>query len=294
MPELTTSPPVGAGRVALVLEYDGSRFHGWQFQKSGIPSVAGDLARAVAHVADHPVDLVCAGRTDAGVHASYQVVHFDTPVNRSLRAWVLGINSALPADISVHWAGNVPESFHARFSARSRRYRYLIFNHSVRPALYRDQVSWNFRPLDAERMAEAAGCLIGEHDFSSFRAAGCQSNSPNRFVSAIQVSRRGPFVLIDIQANAFLHHMVRNIAGSLMAVGSGRESIAWLQEVLESRDRTRAAVTAPASGLYLVDVQYPEHPEIPRPAIGPTLLQGWGGDTAVTGGARVEQGDPVA
>lgn len=276
MPQLTTSPPVGAGRVALVVEYDGSRFHGWQYQKSGIPSVAGDLARAVAHVADHPVDLVCAGRTDAGVHASYQVVHFDTAVNRSLRAWVLGINSALPADISVQWAGNVPESFHARFSARARRYRYLIFNHTVRPALYRDQVSWSFRPLGVERMTEAAACLIGEHDFSSFRAAGCQSNTPNRFVSAIKVFRQGPFVLIDIEANAFLHHMVRNIAGSLMAVGAGQQPVAWLKSVLESRDRTKAAVTAPAGGLYLVDVQYPDFPEIPRPAIGPTLLQGWG------------------
>lgn len=280
MPELTTSPPVGAGRVALTLEYDGSRFHGWQYQKSGIPSVAGDLARAVGHVADHPVELVCAGRTDAGVHASYQVVHFDTPVNRSLRAWVLGINSALPDDIAVHWAGNVPPDFHARFSARTRRYRYLIFNHSVRPALYRNQVSWSFRPLDEARMAEAASCLLGEHDFSSFRAAGCQSNSPNRCVSDIRIWRQGSFVVIDISANAFLHHMVRNIAGSLIAVGTGKESVAWLKEVLESRDRTRAAVTAPAGGLYLVDVQYPDFPRVPRPAIGPSLLQGWGGEAA--------------
>lgn len=278
MPELTTSPPVGAGRVALVVEYDGSRFHGWQYQKSGIPSVAGALARAVAHVADHPVELVCAGRTDAGVHASYQVVHFETSANRSLRAWVLGINSALPPEVTVHWAGNVPESFHARFSARARRYRYLVFNHSVRPALYRDQVSWSFRPLDAARMTEAARCLVGEHDFSSFRASGCQSKSPNRYVSNIQVLRRGSFVLIDIQANAFLHHMVRNIAGSLMAVGCGAQSAAWLQHVLECRDRTQAAVTAPAGGLYLVDVQYPEHPQIPRPVIGPSLLQGWGAE----------------
>jgi len=272
-PSLTTGPDIGAGRVVVISEYDGTRFQGWQDQQSPrVRTVQGQLARAVSKVADGPVTLVCAGRTDAGVHASYQVVHFETPVVRSPRSWILGINTALPDDISVHWAGNAPPDFHARFSATGRRYRYFIYNHLVRSALMRFNLCWHHPPLDAQRMHQAAQCLVGEHDFSAFRAAGCQSRSPMRYLSRISVERQGPLVVIDVSANAFLHHMVRNIAGSLMAVGAGREDPAWLARALESRDRKLSGVTAPASGLYLVDVRYPEEMGIPRPRPGPVGL----------------------
>ncbi len=272
---LTTDNAIGQGRVALALEYDGSAYHGWQLQKSGVSSVEATLARAVAKVADHPVELVCAGRTDAGVHASYQIVHFESRAVRNLRSWVMGINTALPSSIAVHWAGNTPEPFHARFSAVYRRYRYVIFNGPVRPALLSSQVSWNFRPLDTDAMQEAAGYLEGEHDFSAFRAAGCQSRSPWRFVEFVRVHRRGDFVVIDVQANAFLHHMVRNFAGALMAVGQGLKPPDWVKTVLEGGDRRLAWVTAPAGGLYMVDVGYPEEFGIPAASCGPGFVRPW-------------------
>ncbi|MBN7768948.1 tRNA pseudouridine(38-40) synthase TruA [Marinobacter daepoensis] len=272
---LTTDNTIGNGRVAIIFEYDGQAFHGWQFQKSGVRSVEGELSRAAARVADHPVDLVCAGRTDAGVHASFQVAHFDTPSVRNLRSWVMGMNTALPDDISVHWAGNGVADFHARFSATYRRYRYVIYNHPVRPGIQRGQVSWTFRPLDADRMHRAAQALVGEHDFSSFRAAGCQSRTPVRFLERISVTRCGDYVVIDVQANAFLHHMVRNIAGALMAVGNGQQPPEWISGILEARDRTCAGVTAPPYGLYLVDVGYPEHLGIPEALCGPAFVAPW-------------------
>lgn len=274
-PELSADQPIGNGRVALVFEYDGAAFHGWQYQKSGIPSVEAELSRATAKVANHPVDLICAGRTDAGVHASYQVVHFDTPSLRNRRSWVMGINTSLPDTISVHWAGQVSEQFHARFSAQYRRYRYLIYNHPVRPGILRGQVSWTYRDLDADAMHRAAQVLVGEHDFSAFRAAGCQSRTPFRRLESISVSRHGDYVVIDVQANAFLHHMVRNLAGSLMAVGSGKRPEAWIHEILAARDRRKAAVTAPPNGLYLVDVGYPAAYGIPASAPGPGFVRPW-------------------
>lgn len=272
---LTTNNSIGDGRVVISFEYDGQAFHGWQQQKSGVRSVQAELAKAVSKVANHPVELVCAGRTDAGVHASFQIVHFDTKVVRPLRSWVMGINTALPDDIAVHWAGNGVGDFHARFSATYRRYRYVIFNNPVRPGIQRGQVSWNFRPLDANKMNEAAQALTGEHDFSSFRAAGCQSRTPVRFLERISVTRSGDYVVIDVQANAFLHHMVRNIAGALMAVGSGEQSVSWVGEVLAARDRKLAGVTAPPYGLYLVDVGYPEHFGIPEALCGPAFVAPW-------------------
>ncbi len=273
--QLTTDIEIGNGRVAIAFEYDGRDFHGWQQQKSGVRSVEANLAAAVGKVANHPVDLVCAGRTDAGVHASYQIAHFETPSIRSLRSWVMGINTALPSDIAVHWAGNGTDDFHARFSAVYRRYRYVIYNHPVRPGIQRGQVSWTFRPLDADRMHEAAQALLGEHDFSSFQAAGCQSRTPIRYMERIAVTRKGNFVVIDVQANAFLHHMVRNIAGALMAVGAGQKPAQWIHDILGARDRTVAGVTAPPHGLYLVDVGYPGHFGIPQAECGPGFLRPW-------------------
>ena len=272
---LTTDNAIGQGRVALVLEYDGAAYHGWQLQKSGVPSVEEALTPAVSKVANEAVELVCAGRTDAGVHGAYQVVHFDTRAVRNLRSWVMGINTALPRGIVVHWAGSAPAPFHARFSAVYRRYRYVIFNGPVRPALLASQVSWNFRPLDEKLMQEAAHKLEGEHDFSAFRAAGCQSRSPWRFVEFVRVHRRDDFVVIDVQANAFLHHMVRNFAGALMAVGQGRYPPDWLGEVLTGGDRRLAGVTAPAGGLYMVDVGYPEEFGIPTARCGPAFARPW-------------------
>ncbi|WP_404362389.1 tRNA pseudouridine(38-40) synthase TruA [Marinobacter sp.] len=274
-PDLTTDDAIGSGRVALVFEYDGACFHGWQYQKSGIPSVEGVLSRAVAKVANHPVELVCAGRTDAGVHASYQVVHFDTRSIRNIRSWVMGINTALPSSVSVHWAGNMADEFHARFSAHHRRYRYVIYNHPVRPGILRHQVSWNYRPLDAGAMHRAAQVLVGEHDFSSFRAAGCQSRTPNRNLHHITVTRHDDFLVIDVQANAFLHHMVRNIAGALMAVGCGKRPSSWIHDILGARNRTLAGVTAPPYGLYLVDVGYPSAFGVPASEPGPGFARPW-------------------
>ncbi|WP_372965156.1 tRNA pseudouridine(38-40) synthase TruA [Marinobacter sp.] len=272
---LTTDNPIGDGRVVIIFEYDGQAFHGWQQQKSGVRSVQAELTKAVAKVADHSVELVCAGRTDAGVHASFQIAHFDTTAVRTLRSWVMGVNTALPDDIAVHWAGNGVGDFHARFSATYRRYRYVILNHPVRPGIQRGQVSWNFRPLDTEMMHKAAQVLKGEHDFSSFRAAGCQSRTPVRFLEKISVTRCGSYVVIDVQANAFLHHMVRNIAGALMAVGSGIHPVEWVGEVLAARDRKLAGVTAPPYGLYLVDVGYPERFGVPQALCGPAFVTPW-------------------
>lgn len=274
---LTTDNAIGDGRVAIAFEYDGRDFHGWQQQKSGVRSVEQNLAKAVSKVANHPVELVCAGRTDAGVHASYQLAHFETSAVRNRRSWVMGINTALPGDIAVHWAGNGSGDFHARFSAVYRRYRYVIYNHPVRPGIQRGQVSWTFRPLDQARMHRAAQALVGEHDFSSFRAAGCQSRTPVRFLERISVTRKGNFVVIDVQANAFLHHMVRNIAGALMAVGSEQQPVEWIRDILGARDRTLAGVTAPPHGLYLVDVGYPEGFGIPPAECGPGFLRPWFG-----------------
>lgn len=272
---LTTDNAIGNGRVAIAFEYDGRGFHGWQLQKSGVRSVESELARAVSRVADHPVDLVCAGRTDARVHASFQVAHFDTPSVRNLRSWVMGMNTALPDDIAVHWAGNGVADFHARFSAVYRRYRYVILNRPVRPGIQRGQVSWTFRPLDVASMHRAAQVLVGEHDFSSFRAAGCQSRTPVRYLERISVTRKGDYVVIDVQANAFLHHMVRNIAGALMAVGAGKQPEPWIGEVLACKDRKLAGVTAPPDGLYLVDVGYPDQYGIPRALCGPGFVSPW-------------------
>lgn len=260
-------------RVALALSYDGSQFYGWQSQrKPNVPTVQEALETTLSRIADAPVSVQCAGRTDRGVHASHQIVHFDTPVARHEKAWVMGANTQLPDGVSVCWAKPVSSDFHARFSATSRRYRYIIFNTPAKPAILSKGVSWDKRPLDAELMHKEAQCLIGEQDFTSFRAVACQSNTPMRNIHFVNVYRKQQFVIIDIQANAFLYHMVRNIAGVLMAVGSGWEPEGWTEQVLNVRDRSLGGVTAKPEGLYLVDVCYPDHFALPQTELGPFFL----------------------
>jgi len=215
-------------------------------------------------VADEPVRVVCAGRTDTGVHAIEQVIHFDCGIERSLRSWVYGTNANLPKEVVILWATPVSDAFHARFSAERRRYRYVIYNRSVRPTFLAWRTTWNYRPLDEVRMAEAARYLVGEHDFSSYRAIGCQARSPVRTVHQLEVTRNNELIFIDIEANAFLHHMVRNIAGVLMTIGAGERPVAWAKDVREHRDRSLGGVTAPPAGLYLTRVTYPAEFELPQ------------------------------
>ncbi|TVO77931.1 MAG: tRNA pseudouridine(38-40) synthase TruA [Sedimenticola selenatireducens] len=244
-------------RLAMGVEYDGSSYHGWQLQKSGVRSVQQQIEQALGKVAAHPVRVFCAGRTDTGVHGEGQVIHFDTPAVRSLRGWVLGTNVNLPDDVNINWVHEVSDEFHARFSATSRSYRYVILNRPTRSAIWRDRAVWIHHVLDEVRMQQAAESLVGTHDFSSYRAIGCQAKSPVRTVTNLIVNRINDRVVIEITANAFLHHMVRNIAGVLMTIGRGDQPVEWSREVLDHRDRTLGGVTAPPQGLYLVDVDYP-------------------------------------
>lgn len=255
------------GRVAIGIEYDGHRYCGWQ-QQAGVPSIERELEAATSFVADHPVAIHAAGRTDAGVHAIGQVAHFDTASRRTLRGWVLGINSRLPSDIAVTWARDVDPDFHARTSAVARTYVYRIIARPTRPALAAHRVCWSSRPLDAGCMHHAARLLLGEHDFSSFRAAECQSKSAVRRLHQIAVTQAGDLVSVEVTANAFLHHMVRNIVGALLRIGTGEADELWLAGVLAGRDRRHAGITAPASGLYLAAVHYSPHFGIP--VAGPT------------------------
>lgn len=243
-------------RVALIIEYDGSQYHGWQAQ-TGLRTVQDTVEQALSQVACHDISVVCAGRTDTGVHATNQVVHFDSDKERGIRAWIYGVNSFLPKDVCVRLGKEMPDNFHARYSATARRYRYVIYNSPIRPALLRSHATWQYKQLDHRLMHEAAQCLIGEHDFTSFRSMECQSKTPMRCVTHIQVKRKNDCIIIDISANAFLHHMVRNIVGVLMAIGSGRKPVSFAHDVLQALDRKLGAETAPPYGLYLVGVTYP-------------------------------------
>jgi tRNA pseudouridine38-40 synthase len=254
-------------RIALGVEYDGGRFCGWQTQPQGC-AVQDALERALAEIAGAPVATICAGRTDAGVHALAQVVHFDTRAERPESAWVRGVNALLPAACAVAWSRTVADGFHARYSALNRTYRYLLLNRPVRPAADHGRAGWFHLPLDLDRMRRAAELLVGEHDFSAFRSSECQARSPVRRLARIDIERRGDYVVLDFRANAFLHHMVRNLVGSLVYVGKGKHRPEWVGEVLEARDRSRAAPTFDASGLYLVRVQYEAHWGLPATAGG--------------------------
>ena len=258
-------------KIALGIEYDGSKYYGWQRQNE-VRSVQEKLEKALSRVANEPISVFCAGRTDAGVHATGQVVHFETSVERKDAAWTLGVNANLPGDIAVRWVKDVPDDFHARFSATARRYRYIIYNQRLRPAVLQQGVTHFYHPLDEKRMHRAAQSLIGENDFTSFRAVQCQSRTPWRNVMHINVARYGAYVVIDIKANAFVHHMVRNITGSLMEVGCGNQPESWIAQLLAAKDRTLAAATAKAEGLYLVAVDYPAQFDLPHPPMGPLFL----------------------
>ena len=260
-------------RIALGIEYDGAKFAGWQCQRHA-RSVQAGVEEAVARVANEKVDVVCAGRTDAGVHALGQVAHFDTAARREMRSWMLGINANLPDDIRILWAREVPRDFHARYSAIARFYRYVILNRAMRSALQPRQTTWNFYPLDEHRMQTAADHLLGEHDFTSFRAQGCQSSSPWRIMHFIRMSRVEDRVIMDICANAFLHHMVRNIAGVLMEVGCGKRDTDWTKALLGIKDRSQGGVTAPPDGLYLGGVYYPPQFGLPKHPLFNLLPEG--------------------
>ena len=243
-------------RIAAGVEYDGRRFHGWQTQGDE-RCVQDTVEGALSQVAGAPIRVSCAGRTDAGVHALGQVIHFDSPVERPDRAWVLGANTALPNDVSLLWARPVPDGFHARFSASSRSYRYLILDRSARSSLLARRVTWIHRAMDAEAMRLAAEPLLGTHDFSSYRAIGCQAKHPVRTITHLTVRRVGELIELRVTANGFLHHMVRNIAGVLIAIGRGDRGVGWAREVLDYRDRTLGGFTAPPDGLYFERVEYP-------------------------------------
>lgn len=242
-------------RIALGLEYDGSSFLGWQTQRGG-GGVQDALEDALSSIAGREVSVVCAGRTDRGVHARIQVVHFDPGVVRPESAWVRGVNALLPISAAVLWARPVDDSFHARYAARSRTYRYVLLNRAVRPGLAARYVGWFHLPLDVDAMREAAGRLVGEHDFSAFRSAECQARSPVRTLHRLDIEKRGERIDFVLRANAFLQHMVRNLVGTLVHVGKGKHPPCWAREVLDSRDRSRAAPTMPAAGLYLEALEY--------------------------------------
>jgi len=254
-------------RVAAVLEYDGTAYAGWQSQTHSV-SIQETVQQAVGFVAGHPVEVVCAGRTDAGVHALGQVLHFDTQAIRTPRAWVLGANTRLPPDIALQWAGEVSPGFHARHSAIRRTYRYCILNRSERSALLRRRAAWIHRPLDCEAMRRAADVLLGEHDFTAFRSKECQSKTAVRRIESIQVMPDGAYVWLEISANGYLHHMVRNIVGTLLDVQLEADPAGAMRALLAGRDRHAAGVTAPSCGLYLWRVDYHAEHRIPVPEDG--------------------------
>ena len=258
-------------RYAACIEYCGVAYSGWQRQKNA-PSVQQAVETAIAKVANHPVSVTTAGRTDAGVHGIGQVVHFDSPSQRQEFNWLRGINTALPKDISLIWCKPVSPDFHARFGARQRSYRYIILNRPIRPSYLSGRVTWYRYSLDVAKMQSAAETLLGTHDFSAFRAAGCQSKNPVKDLRQLSVFQQGEWFWFDVVADGFLHHMVRNLAGVLCKIGTGEESVVWARQVLESGDRTQGGVTFPPDGLYFAEVEYDEKYALPPP---PPVCRFW-------------------
>lgn len=254
-------------RIAAKVEYDGSAYCGWQWQDHCL-SVQQVVETALSKVADEPIRVVCAGRTDAGVHGLGQIIHFDTLATREMRGWVFGANANMPDSVALLWATVVPETFHARFSAVRRIYQYQILNRQVRPALLNKRVAWDYRRLDITRMQTAATFLIGEHDFTSYRAQACQAKNPVRTLYRLDIRRCDDMVILELEANAFLHHMVRNIAGVLSTIGAGEQEPLWAKQILDLRDRTQAGMTASPYGLYFMQALYPD--EFALPAIQQT------------------------
>jgi tRNA pseudouridine38-40 synthase len=250
-------------RIALGVEYDGSQYFGWQSQSGG-HTVQDALQAALSGIANELISVVAAGRTDTGVHAQEQVVHFNTNVARPLTAWVRGVNALLPNSIAVLWAHIVPEEFHARFSAQARSYRYLLINRSVRNAMQYGKAGWFHAPLNVEKMCEAAQYLLGEHNFSALRAAECQAKSPIKNLAQLDIKKQGDTIIFDLSANAFLHHMVRNIVGCLVYIGKGKHPPQWMREVLEGQERSLAAPTFAPDGLYLRRITYDAKWELPQ------------------------------
>lgn len=259
-------------KVALVVEYKGTNYKGWQAQKSNLPTIQDYVEKALSVVANHKVSVICAGRTDANVHATGQVIHFETTVERPLSAWIAGGNSNLPKDIAFKQAFQVPMDFHARFSAINRRYRYIIYQSDIRPAILSNEVTWTYKTLDIRKMIEASECFVGTHDFTSFRAVGCQAKSPIRTILNFDVYQQGRYIILDVRANAFLHHMIRNFAGVLMTIGADEKPVIWAKEVLEAKDRTKGGITGPPDGLYFVHAEYPEEYALCNTCTGPHFL----------------------
>lgn len=259
-------------RYAMGIEFCGTHFRGWQTQQDGVKSVQETLEQVLSKVADHSVIVHAAGRTDAGVHASNMIAHFDTSAVRPERGWIMGTNTQLPKDIAIRWLQPMTHNFHARFKACARRYRYIIYNHAYRPALLYGQVTHVYHKLNVDKMQQAVDKLVGVHDFSSFRAASCQSNQPVRHVTHAQLFQHGTFLILDIQADGFLHHMVRNIVGTLLDIGREEKSPDWIDHLFEVKQRDQAGITAPPDGLYFIQAYYPESFNLPQVDLGPSWL----------------------
>lgn len=259
-------------RYAIGIEFNGQSYRGWQTQQAGIASVQHSIEQVLSQIANHPVVLHAAGRTDAGVHASNMVAHFDTQAVRPERGWLMGANTLLPKDIALRWLQPMDETFHARFKACARRYRYIIYQHRLRPASLYGQVTHIYDNLNVDNMTQAVDKLVGVHNFSSFRAAACQSNQPVRHIKHARLFRHGAFLILDIQADGFLHHMVRNIVGTLLEIGRGERDAAWIDYLLTVQDRSKAGMTAPPDGLYFIQAYYPDEFQLPDVDLGPAWL----------------------
>lgn len=259
-------------RFAIGIEFSGANYRGWQTQQPGVPSIQETMEQVLSKIANEPIMLHGAGRTDAGVHATNMVAHFDTHAIRPIRGWLMGANSTLPKDISIQWIKEMDQNFHARFKAQARRYRYVVYNAPTRPALLHKQVTYIYQPLNVEKMIEAAKKFEGTHNFESFRAAHCQSNQPVRHVSHCRLIQHGAYLVLDIQADGFLHHMVRNIMGCLLEIGQGMYDIDQIDAIFAAEDRKAAGVTAPPDGLYFIHADYPAQFELPKTLLGPLWL----------------------